>query len=73
MTRITSTTPEAIAIDDVEKSLGLDHASLFKTLKDLQDDEIKPAIKLQFTVLYSLLTQKIENIIDQRMQIVSNI
>lgn len=49
----------------------LDYATLFKTLKDLVDNEIKPAIEGQFTALQNMFIQRMKNIIHQRMQVLS--
>lgn len=44
-----------------------------KTLKDLLDSGIKPAIEVLFTALQKMFTQRREEILDQRMQVLGNI
>lgn len=73
MTKGSSPTPEATAIDDTENSFSLYHATLFKTLKDLLEEEIKPVMEAQFTPLQNMLTQRMKNLIDQRMLVLVNI
>lgn len=72
MTRDTSPTPEAIKIDDKDNSLSLDHATMFKTLKNLLNDRIKPAMEARFTALKNMFTKRIEGILDQMMEVVAN-
>lgn len=67
MGRGVSPTPEAITINDVGKSLTVDYAILFKTLKDLLNNKIEPAVDIQFTALQNIVTQRMEPIMDQRM------
>lgn len=75
--RSVSPTNETIIIDNSETPLVLDHATLFKTLfktlKYLSDDGIKPAMKAQFTAMQNMFTLRMIKVIDQRIQVLSNI
>lgn len=55
MTRGTSPTFKAITIDYMDNTLCLDHATVFRNLKDLLNDGIKPAIEAQFTALQKIV------------------
>lgn len=68
-----SPTPEAITIDDTQNPPSLNHAWLFKTLKDQLDDGIKTAMEAQFTILRNMFTQKIERKMNYRKQVLCNI
>lgn len=46
---------------------------LFKTLKDLLDDRIKPAMETKFTTLQSMFTQLIEDTMNRRIMTLYNI
>lgn len=52
---------------------SLDHATLFKTLKDLLDERIKLAIEVQFAALQTMFTQTMEDTINLKMATLSNI
>lgn len=64
MTRGSNPTLKAITIDDMENSTSLDYASLFKTLKNLQDVGIKPTMKAQFAALENMFIQMMNDIIN---------
>lgn len=51
----------------------LHHVTLFKTLKDLPGVVTKPAMEGQFTALQFLFTQRMDEILDQRIQVLANI
>lgn len=68
-----SHTPVAIITDDKENSPRLYHATLYKTLKDMVDYRIKPAMEAKFTPLQSMFTQQMEDTINQRIITLANI
>lgn len=53
--------------------LSLYYATLFKILKYLLDNRIKPTIEAQFTVLQNRFTQRVEGILNQRIRALANI
>lgn len=73
MTKDTNPFPEAITIDNTENSSSMDYAMLFKTPKELLDDEVKLAMKAQFAALQNMFTQRLDEILDQIMQVLLNI
>lgn len=73
MTREASHTTEAITIDDMENSSSLNYASLFKTLKDILDNEIIPVLEAQFTVIQNMFIQEMESLMSKRILIMFNI
>lgn len=64
---------ESITIDDTETPSSLNYATLFKILKDLLDDEIKSAMKVQYTAVQHMLSQKIEDTINRKIKTLDNI
>lgn len=66
-------TLKTITIDDTENYSRLNHTTLFKTVKHLLDNGIKPAMKVRFTPLQNTFTQKMQKVMDHRMQVLSNI
>lgn len=67
---------ENIIIDDMETPPlppNLDNATLFKTLKNLLDDGIKPAMGAQFTGLQNMFTQTIEDTRNRKITTVCKI
>lgn len=64
VTRNSSPTLKAITIDNIKNLTSLDYANLFKTLKGLLDDRIKPAMIAQFSTLQNMFTQSMGNIMD---------
>lgn len=73
MTKGANPTAEAIIIDDVEEYPSLDHATLFKNLKDMLENGIKPAMEAQFTALQKMFAYVIEETISRKMTTLSNI
>lgn len=74
VTRSVCTTPKTIIIEDTETpSLNLEDVTLFKTLKDLLDDGIKPVLEAKFTTIRNMFTQEMKSIISKRLLISSNI
>lgn len=73
MTRDCSPIPEAIIIGNMETPPSQDHATLINTLKELQDNEFKPAMEEQFAVLQNMINLRMENIMYQTMQILARI
>lgn len=66
-------TPEDVATNSMENFPKPDHATQFKTLKDLQDDGIQPAMKAQFTALQNKFNQQMENTMNQKMKTLANV
>lgn len=62
-----------ITTDDTENVPSLDYATLFKILKNLLDDGIQPAMKAHFAAMLKMFTQRMEDILDQTMQVLANI
>lgn len=73
MIKNVSRTPENIIIDNKETPPSLYHATLFMTLKDLQEDRIKPAMQALFTTLQNIFTQQIENQINKKIKTLANV
>lgn len=66
-----SSTLGTIIVDDMETTYSLDQTTLFKILKDLLDDEIKPVLHAQFTVIQKMFNQEIESHISKTQLILS--
>lgn len=74
VTRSISPIQGTIIIDDIESPPPkLDHATLFKTLKNLLGDGINLAMGVQYAALQKMFTWKMQSIIDRRMQVLSKI
>lgn len=63
---------KAITIDYTENPTSLDHSTRFKTLKRLLNNGINPAMDAHFTALQNMSSEKMERILNQRMQVLAN-